>query len=369
MIDALPLLGRAFRGSMVRTMKTSLTERSSQMQRISLSLHYLILLCLFVLAGSYAPTAVVLNDTGPYAQMFVQAMQAAHSFHVLIESATEAEQQMRGGTLVALVTIPADFDTALAQGQPMDLPVVLNNLNEDLTYDARRGLGLAITLFYAKAFPSQVSIVTEEHDQYAQDTDYIPFLALSIVVIALLITGLLEGGMSAAREFEKRTINAWRLSPAPAWTIQMGMIAGGTVMALPSVVIVLAVVVWVSGWPANPALVLLVSLLSLVCFVAAGTALGTAVKERGTLTLFSRALAVPLFFLSGVFGAISFNTPAVMWLARAFPVHFAIVLMQTGFKGFVLNTLPLWANIAILGGFSVLFLVLAQLALRTSRVS
>lgn len=365
----LHLWARAFRASLVKTITSALTERSTLMQSITLPVNYLILLSLFVLSGSNAPTAVIMHDHGPKARAFVQAMQDAHSFRILIESAAEAEQQMRDGTLVALVTIPANFDTTLDQGQPLTLPVVMNNLNEDLTDDARRGLGLSVTLFYARAFPAQVSIVTQEDDQYTQDTDYLPFLAISIVVISLLITGLLQAGMSAACEWEQRTITTWKLSPAPAWVIQLGQMIGSAVVALPSVAVVLTLVVLVSGWPTHPALVLGVSGLALLCFVAAGTALGTAVKERGTLTIFARAASVPLFFLSGVFGAISFNTPAVMWLARLFPVHYAIVLMQAGFKGFVMNTLPPEVNLAIVGGFSLLFVLLAQLALHSSRVA
>ncbi len=45
-----------------------------------LPMNMLILLSLFVLAGSNAPTAVVMEDRGPYAQAFYQAMSQAHSF-------------------------------------------------------------------------------------------------------------------------------------------------------------------------------------------------------------------------------------------------------------------------------------------------
>ena len=276
---------------------------------------------------------------------------------------------MHAGTLVALVTIPSNFDAALQAGHPVAVPMVLNNLDEDLTDDAQRGMGLSVTLFYSREFPSQAPIITVEHDRYAEDTGYIPFLAISIIVISLLVTGLLEGGMSAAREFEYGTIQVWKLSPAPDWVIQLGLMASSAVMSLPAVVIVLAVVVSISGWPTNPLMVLLTSMLALLCFVAAGTALGTALKERGALTIFARGLAVPLFFLSGVFGAISFNTPAVMWIARVFPVHYTIVLLQAGWRGFITTTLPPIANAAIITGFAVLFILLSQLALRVSRVT
>ncbi len=57
------------------------------------------------------------------------------------------------------------------------------------------------------------------------------------------------------------------------------------------------------------------SLLTLAVFVAAGTALGTALKDRSTLAILTRAIPVPLFFLSGVFGAIGFQTGVVQDIA------------------------------------------------------
>jgi hypothetical protein len=55
---------------------------------------------------------------------------------------------------VAVVTIPADFDTKVQQNQPVQIGVKINNLNTDFTNDIRRAIPLSITSFYAKAFPN-----------------------------------------------------------------------------------------------------------------------------------------------------------------------------------------------------------------------
>lgn len=46
-------------------------------------LNFLILLSLFVLGGSQAPTAVILEDHGPLAQQLFDAMSHAHSFRLI----------------------------------------------------------------------------------------------------------------------------------------------------------------------------------------------------------------------------------------------------------------------------------------------
>ena len=77
-------------------------------------------------------------------------------------------------------------------------------------------------------------------------------------------------------------------------------------------------------------------------------------------------LLAPLFFLSGVFGALTFQTPAVQAIGAFQPVHYAIVLEQMAFRGYGTGTLPLGADAAILGGYLAVFAVLAAAALRFS---
>jgi ABC-type multidrug transport system permease subunit len=353
----------------LKDIKSALTERSTLVQTLSLPVNYLIMLSLFVLAGSNAPIAVVMQDHGPRAQEFVQAMDHSHSFHLDVMTRREADVQMEQGTLVAVVTIPANFDDAVGTHQPVRVTCEVNNLNQDLTDDAHRAMRLSVTSFYARAYPDVVPIVTQEQDAYRQDTDYIPFLALSIMVVALMVSGLLQSGMAAAREWEKSTIKELLLAPTPSWAILVGRMLGAFLMAIPAVVVVLAVVVFIAGdRPANLPMVVGVSLLTLAVFVAAGVALGMALKDRSTLTTLTRAIPVPLFFLSGVFGPITFSTTAVQSIARLLPIHYAIVLEQNAFKGFVTNTFPPAVNALVLGGYALLFVVLASLAMRLSRV-
>lgn len=368
--NSLPRSLRVMGACLRKDLRSAWRERSTMLQTVTLPINYLILLSLFALSGSNAPTAVVQLDQGPYARAYVAAMQQAHSFHLLFETAALAEAQYQAGTLVAVVTIPANFDQAVAAQQPVQVSVQINNLNEDLTDDVHRAVGLVTTSFYAQAFPGQVNITVSEHDQYSQDTGYIPYLAISIMVIALLVTGLLQAGMAAAREWEQETIKELLLAPSTIWPLLLGKILSTVLIGLPSLAIVLAVVVGIAGdWPVSFPLVISIGLLSLLVFAAAGTCLGMALKDRGNLTTISRALAVPLLFVSGLFGPISFNTPAVQLLARATPIHYSIVLQQAAFKGFVSNTLSPLANTLILTSFGLVFLLLTGLTVRVSKVA
>jgi ABC-type multidrug transport system permease subunit len=227
---------------------------------------------------------------------------------------------------------------------------------------------LVVTKFYAHADPGLVSIVASEQDAYAHDTGYIPFLAMSIIVIALMVSGLLQAGNAASRDWENATIKELLLAPARTWQVLAGRMLGAFMVAVPAAVVVLGVVVFVVGdHPARLALTCVVSLLTLAVFVAAGTALGTAIKDRSTLAVLTRALPVPLFFLSGVFGPIGFQTGIVQGIATVLPIHYAIVLEQLGFKWFITSTMSPATDAAILAGYLAVFICLSGIALRLSR--
>jgi ABC-type multidrug transport system permease subunit len=132
---------------------------------------------------------------------------------------------------------------------------------------------------------------------------------------------------------------------------------------------VTAAVVFVTGdHPADLPLAAGVSLLTLAAFVAAGTALGVAIKDRAALATLIRAIPVPLFFLSGVFVPVSFETPAIRDLAAATPTHYAIVLEQAAFLHLATGTLPLGTDALILGACFLVFMVLASVALARSQL-
>src|SRR5260370_24044575 len=139
-------------------------------------------------------------------------MSQAHSFVLQRATVEQADALIEQGRIVAVVTIPADFDTHIGQHQSVAVGVKINNLNTDFTNDIRRALPLSITSFYAKAEPSVVSITPQERDAYPQDLGYIPFLVVPILVIGLMVGGMVQAGTAAAGGGGKGTMEG----PTPA---------------------------------------------------------------------------------------------------------------------------------------------------------
>ena len=353
-----------------KDVKSALTEQTFLIVGIFLPLNVLILLSLFVLGGSNAPTAVVMQDKGKYAQQFYDAMSHAHSFRLEQTSADEAQSLLKAGKIVAVVVIPPDFDAKVSQQQPVQVEVDINNLNTDFTNDIRRAVPLSITSFYEKAYPNLVTVTPSEHDLYPHDTDYLPYLTVSVLVIGLMIGGLLPAGTGSAREWELGTMKELLLSPAPRWAMLVGKMLGAFLVSLASVILVLVVLILLIGvWPAHWDEVIGFTLLTLTIFIALGTLLGTLLKQRIAVTALSVGTSVPLFFLSGAFGPISFTTEAIQVIAKSFPVYYAIVLQQHAFHDFTLNTYGLGVNVLILCAYVLGTIGLTTLVLQRSTVT
>ena len=92
-------------------------------------------------------------------------------------------------------------------------------------------------------------------------------------------------------------------------------------------------------------------------------------KQRQPLLALAFGTSIPLFFLSGAFGPLSFSTPAIQFIAKVFPIYYAIVLQQHAFHGFNLNTYGVSTNALILVGYAAVLVILAALALRRSTLA
>ncbi|HLY27828.1 MAG TPA: ABC transporter permease [Aggregatilineales bacterium] len=354
----------------VKDIRSALRTPASNLIIILVPINFLILELLFALSGALAPTAVVNNDPGPYAQQFVQAMQNAHSFRVIQTTAEEAQREITAGDIVAIVTIPASFDDDLTAGRQITIPVTLNNLNVDFTNDIRRAIPLTITSFYAKAFPGQVVVQMSEHDLYAQDTDYVPYLAVSVLVIAIMLGGMLQAGNNMAIEYERETIKELLLSPASRWAIQVGKVLGALmVTALSTTAVILVVVAILQVPPLNWLEVIAYALVMMPIFGAIGVLVGTLLRSRRAVIPLSLVLVLPLFFLSGAFGPTSFGGGATDVVAKLTPSYYGIAAFQHAFHGFTTTPTSTATNVLILFGFAVLAVLVSALMLRRTSVA
>jgi len=350
--------------------QVALTDRLFFFVGLIIPLNFLFVFILFALSGGLAPTAIVMNDHGPLAQQFVNAMRNSHSFRIHVTDAAQAQRQIEAGDIVAVVTIPPTFDDDLQAGRTVQLPVLVNNLQTDFTNDIRRAVPLAITSFYASAFPNQVVVQAQEVDVQAHDTDYVPYLAVSVVVAAVLITGILQGSIVAAREYESNTIKELMLSPAPRWALAAGKVVGTVILNTGAIAVVTGVVVLLVGaQPVHPLELVGLALLTMAAAVSIGILAGSLLKRRQAAIPLSIGLTLPLFFMSGPFGPANWLGPVGGFIALVSPMFYAIEAFQHAFHGYQTAPPSLAADVLVLVGFAAVSILASSWVLSRARVA
>jgi ABC-type multidrug transport system permease subunit len=320
------------------------------------------------LTGGQAPTAVVLEDKGPYSQQFISAMEHSNSFIIQKTTSSEAQKLLQLGQIVAIITIPANFDIALKHGSQIELPVIINNLDVDFTNDIRRAVPLAITSFYANAFPNQIVVKAHEIDTYSYDTDYVHYLVVSLMVVSIMLGGLLQAGSNAAREYEKGTIKELLLAPANPLAIQIGKIVGSMVLNSFSVAVMIIVIVFLIGvWPVHWDELFIFTLLLMLTFVTAGLIIGTLIRRRQAVVPLSIGLSIPIFFLSGAFGPALWGDPVTAFITQFQPVYYGIALFQHAFHGFTTTSTGTAVDGLILLVFAVVMIAVSAIVLGNVR--
>ena len=329
------------------------------------ALTFLVLVSLFALTGSRAPTAIINNDHGPLATSFIAHLNAAHhSFRLIPMTEKQARSRLSDGDLVASITIPAGFSQQVAAGQTVALPVVIDNVDADLTDDIERAVPSAITTFGRDHHFNGIRVVASERDLVDHDTSYISYLVVSALALdALVVAGIL-GAVAMTREWEHRTIKQIRLAPvAPGYMLAGKLVASATVSSV-AVVFGAAVVMALYGIaPVSVVATLLGLVLCVVIFTCVGACVGALVRHTLPVAPLFFGLALPLYIDSGALEPERFDGNLIWGIAHASPVYYAVGVLERAVHGLRVTPEPVAADVGILVLWAALAVAAAALTL------
>ena len=294
---------------------------------------FLLIQFLGAAAVGHSPVALVQMDHGAKGVQMAQIFHQADVFR-LTDTSSEAQAKalLKNLDVVAVLTIPPDFTQRIEQHQPVQIDVEMNNLNLDFTNDIRRSVPDAITQFYqAQGSTSPIHINMQEHDLRQQDIQVFQFSVLPTIALLLVISGLVSGGLSTAREWETRTVKELLLSPVPRGLIISGKVLTGflTTFGLGMVVLLLADGLgWVQPqgiyWLTTLLIIALISLFG----AALGVALGALMQRIQPVSATSINVALYLFFLAGGVGVLAFEPQWLQNIAAYIPLTYGIHALQ-----------------------------------------
>ena len=272
------------------------------------------------------PVALVNLDTGAKGAQMVQIFHNADVFRITDTNSSQAQKLLNDINVVAIITIPSDFTQRVDTHQSVALNVTANNLNLDFTNDIRRSVPDVITQFYqAQGSSSPIKITMNEQNLRSRDIELFEYGVIPTLVLLLTISGLINGSLATAREWETRTVKELLLSPVVRGAIITGKVAASFVITFVLGVLVL-LLGYALGWTQPQGIYWLTALLTIALVAlfssGLGVALGAALRRIQVVTAISINVALYLFFLAGGIGVVAFEPDWLQNLAAFVPLTY-----------------------------------------------
>ncbi len=341
-----------------------------------------LLLVILSLTVTTQPVALVVQSHGPLAAQMEKLLTSDKEAFALTETDPQtAAQMLADQRVVAIITIPADFDQDAA-AHTAALKMTLNNIDIDFADDLRRSIERAAGQFDAPNLglgevpegqpqrpdrPNPYRIDIHESEVRDTDVDFLHYQVLPVLVLLVLNVGLMGTALLCARDAEGGTARMLVVAPVSSWALVAGRLLGGMLasLAVLFVAVVFCVLTRIIAPPAAhwPALILLFVATAL-CASGLGAILGTVLRGTRIIALASSLVATYLFFLGGGFTTIAFLPTWIRDISALNPIRYAIDGMRQALFYPDLTGLPL--DIAILTATAVGAVVIGSMAVRRS---
>ncbi len=311
---------------------------------------------------------LIVQDTGPHARRLVSILNSSDAFIVhAVTTPEQARRDLSGLVVEAIITVPADFDTAYNAHQADPVTIEINNLNLDYTNDLRRSLPAAITTFYGQQGDSPMHVTVAETDTRAQDISLPQFELVPDLVLLLTVAGVINSGLATAREWEDLTIKEVMLAPIARSTFIVGKLLAGwlTGMLVGSVVLLIGALI---GALRPQGIYWLTTLLAMALTALAsaglGVMLGAIARRFQLVTAIGVTASFYLFFLSGGVSVAAFLPAWVQAIAQFIPTFYGVHALQMSI--FYSSTDQLARDILVLLATAIVTVTLGALTLRRS---
>lgn len=304
------------------------------------------------------------GDRTELSARLVERFSTTEYFDALIPVAriADVDRLLDGNQADLALVIPAGFAQEVAAGRSTAVQVLLAGTNAN-TANAARGYAATIVGGFARdmlanhaarhgianALPS---VRAEMRIWYNPQLEFAHFMAVSMIVVAALMVGVITAAAGLVREKESGTIEQLVVTPlrshelilakaAPPFTVGMLSLA-------PSVVIAKAFGVPLAG---DLALFIVASAIALAAFLAIGFFIGTLADNLQQALLLAFFVLFPLMFLSGTIAPIESAPALIQWLSTLSPVRYYMqIALGILLKGVGLDVLwPQFAALAVTG--------------------
>jgi ABC-2 type transport system permease protein len=330
----------------------------------------------------HIPSVILNQDGSPESNAIVTAFSTYDEVQIQGEVSTlqEAQERLAQGKIKAAIVIPRGFMKQIVAGEEAQLQLLLDGTDNNSApivegvaqrviqrYNAERAVkGLwarGMRPDHGRRLIQPVFVQTEI--RYNPGLRYLSYVMPGVIGLTLQLLTVMLMAVSITREREKGTLDQLMASPITRSELILGKLLPYLGISLLNVLTILFVADRWFNVPVRERLPLLLafSLLFVLTSLATGLLISAVSRSQFQAIQIAVFYILPVFMLSGAYAPIEAIPEAIRPISYLFPLmYFCRAVRAVTLRG--ASLLLVWKDLAILGGFVLIFLYWAVLSFK-----
>ncbi|HEX79447.1 MAG TPA: ABC transporter permease [Dehalococcoidia bacterium] len=278
----------------------------------------------------------------------------------IIEGEQDAQmEELEQGDLKAVIVVPADIASSIGSGEPSEITVYYDPTQTTSAQIIIPVLRQAVDEINRQLTQQPLLLRLSEESIQVHDLRDIDYLVPGILAMSVLFLGLF-GSLTLVERREKKILKRFGATPLRRSTMVFSQVVYRMILALVQTLIIIAIAYFVFGvqMVGNWFVLLGVVLLGTLTFIAIGYfAVSRARTTEGAMPII-QLIQFPMLFLSGIFFPVDLMPDFMRPVMDALPLTY----LGDAFRQVMVEATPLyplWIDIAVLGGWLVVSMILA----------
>jgi ABC-2 type transport system permease protein len=328
------------------------------------------------------PSVILNQDGSPESNAIVTAFSTYDEVQIQAEVSTlqEAQERLAQGKIKAAIIIPRGFMKQIVAGEEAQLQLLLDGTDNNSApivegvaqrviqrYNAER----AVKGLWARGMRPDRGrrliqpVFVQTEIRYNPGLRYLSYVMPGVIGLTLQLLTVMLMAVSITRERERGTLDQLMASPIRRSELILGKLLPYLGMSLLNVVTILFVADRWFNVPVRERLPLLLALCALFVLTSLATGLLISAVSRSQFQAIQIAVfyILPVFMLSGAYAPIEAIPEAIRPISYLFPLmYFCRAVRAVTLRG--ASLFLVWKDLAILGGFVLIFLYWAVLSFK-----
>jgi ABC-2 type transport system permease protein len=315
----------------------------------------------------HLPTVVLDESRTPESRDLIAAFVNTGNFRIVrgVDGRPDLDQAIARGDAQAAIIVPYDFPRRLARGETATVQIIVDAadpLSSQSAVAAAAGVAQVRNLVILRqaARRAQVPIDARVRPRYNPGLRSPNYIVPGLVGVILTLTMVLITAMAVVRERERGTLEQLIVTPITKTELMLGKIFPYVGVGLVQMTAVLFIGRFVFDVPltGDVSLLYAVALLFVIASLGVGLVISTLVRTQQQAIQVAFMFVLPNILLSGFMFPRQAMPVVFQWVGLLLPLtYFLKVLRGILLKGVGLDAL--WREIAALGTFAVLLIVVA----------